>query len=436
MPKRVKTSTPKTKPGRNLPLHVMVVAGARPNFMKLASVVDAVDASNAQGQVPINLTIVHTGQHYDSNMSDTFFHDLHLPAPHIRLGVGSGSHAVQTAEIMKRFEPVLLHYHPDILLVVGDVNSTVACTLVGAKITYPRQGQAGRRIRSRPILGHVEAGLRSGDRTMPEEINRILTDGLSDLLFVTETSAKQNLRKEGVPSHRIFGVGNTMVDTLLKHRDQAQSAPIVSRLVSFQELPGCSRRSRKSSIPLNYGVVTLHRPSNVDDPSILKGIFHGLKRIAKRLPLIFPVHPRTLSQLTASGLDQDKQVSLEYMKSQAAIVPQPCIFLLPPLSYLDCLGLVSRANVVLTDSGGLQEETTALGVPCVTVRENTERPITITHGTNVLGGTHPTSLERFTIRQLQRRRIRRRPALWDGLAGQRIVKILLKTGERQDFASL
>jgi len=425
MPKR---SLGLAKRPRYSPLKVMVVAGARPNFMKLASIVDAINESNSQLNRPIDLLIVHTGQHYDANMSDTFFHDLNLPAPHIQLGVGSGTHASQTAEIMKRFEPVLLQYCPDILLVVGDVNSTVACTLVGAKITYPPIGHGkDGRGRRRPILGHVEAGLRSGDRSMPEEINRILTDALSDLLFVTENTAKRNLRLEGIPSQHIFFVGNTMVDTLLKHRAGAQQAPFISRMERFQRsklLTSGKQNSRGGSSRVPYGVVTLHRPSNVDQETVFKGIMKALKRISRRLPLLFSIHPRTMNQLKAFGLD--KHVSFEYFSNQQPISPKAGIFLLPPLSYLDCLGLVSQSKVVLTDSGGLQEETTALGVPCVTIRNNTERPITITQGSNVLAGTDPTAIERLTIRQLKAQRACRKPPYWDGLAGKRIVKVLLK----------
>ena len=388
MPKDYQLLGRKASRTRGKHLHIMVVAGARPNFMKLASIIDAIHASNEEGSDQIDYTIVHTGQHYDANMSDTFFRDLHIPTPHIQLEVGSGTHASQTAEIMKRFEPVLLKHQPDVLLVVGDVNSTIACTLVGAKIAYPKSGKGNRGSgRLRPLLVHVEAGLRSGDRSMPEEINRILTDALSDFLFVTENSAKRNLRQEGIPSHRIFFVGNTMVDTLLKHRVRAQEAPLVSRMRLFLEQghPSARAKSRlQGKTPLNYGVVTLHRPSNVDHRVTFSGIMNTLRTVAKDLPLLFPIHPRTLSQLKAFGLD--KLVSFDYFSNSPPIHPDRQIILLPPLGYLDCLWLVSNAKVVLTDSGGLQEETTALGVPCVTIRHNTERPITVSEGSNILAG--------------------------------------------------
>ncbi len=406
------------------PLKVMVVAGARPNFMKLASIIDAIRMSNSEGKRRIHVTIVHTGQHYDPNMSDSFFQDLNLPAPDIQLEVGSGTHAVQTAEIMRRFEPVLLAQKPDVVLVVGDVNSTVACTLVGAKIAYSPGGK-GRfdSTRIRPLMGHVEAGLRSGDRAMPEEINRILTDALSDFLFVTENSAKQNLRQEGISAHRIFFVGNTMVDTLLAHRRRADEGPFASRMSLFYPQSLGEGNTRRSPT-IDYGVVTLHRPSNVDHQPTFLGIVKALRRIAKRIPLLFPVHPRTLNQMKAFGVD--KFLSFDYFSNSNLLRPKPGLIVLPPLGYLDCLGLVSRARLVLTDSGGLQEETTALGVPCVTIRNNTERPITIREGSNVLAGTDPTRIERAAARQLTRRLACRRPRLWDGKAGKRIVNILLK----------
>ncbi len=428
MPKYSQPLARKSSKTRRKHLHLMVVAGARPNFMKLASIIDAIHASNEEGHDQIDYTIVHTGQHYDANMSDTFFRDLHLPAPHIQLEVGSGTHASQTAEIMKRFEPVLLKHQPDVLLVVGDVNSTIACTLVGAKISYPKSGKGNRGSgRIRPLLVHVEAGLRSGDRSMPEEINRILTDALSDFLFVTENSAKRNLRQEGIPSQRIFFVGNTMVDTLLKHRVRAQEAPLVSRMRLFQEqtLAEGSARKRLGMKPgLNYGVVTLHRPSNVDHQATFAGIIKALRQVAKGLPLLFPIHPRTLTQLKVFGFD--KLVSFEYFSNSGLIHPDQQLILLPPLGYLDCLWLISNAKVVLTDSGGLQEETTALGVPCVTLRHNTERPITVTEGSNVLAGTDPICIKKTSIRQLKSSKACRRPSLWDGRAGKRIVNVLLR----------
>jgi UDP-N-acetylglucosamine 2-epimerase (non-hydrolysing) len=427
-----KTLLGRMKREAGFPLKVMMVAGARPNFMKLASIVDAIRESNVGGAQPIELSIVHTGQHYDTNMSEAFIRDLNLPIPHVQLGVGSGSHAHQTAEIMKRFEPVLLQYLPDVLLVVGDVNSTLACALVGTKITYAGERSRRRIVRTRPVVGHVEAGLRSGDRSMPEEINRLVTDSLSDLLFVTEPNATKNLRREGIPSHRIFYVGNTMVDTLLKHYDRAQQSSIIDRLKLFPDIripEGKNPKKRTWPFQKNYGVVTLHRPSNVDQKPTFTGIMVALRRISRHLPLLFPVHPRTVGKLKAFGLD--KSVSLDFFSNNLPIRPQPRIVLLPPLGYLDCLGLISRSKVVLTDSGGMQEETTALGIPCVTIRENTERPITITCGTNILAGTMPRYIEQATLAQLEKPGVGGRPPLWDGKAGKRIVKVLLKIHEQQ-----
>jgi len=339
--------------------------------------------------------LVHTGQHYDEKMSDAFFNDLGLPRPDVDLEVGSGSHAAQTAEIMKRFEPVLLRERPDVVLVVGDVNSTIGCSLVASKIHYPDGAP-------RPRIAHVEAGLRSYDRTMPEEINRVLTDAIADLLFLTEASAARNLRREGVAASKIHFVGNTMVDTLLRNRERARGSSILSTL----GLQGLGRTER-------YAVLTLHRPSNVDDRAAFTEIVAALAEVAKRLPILFPVHPRTAARIREFGLEGH--------------FAEGGLRATDPLGYLDFLCLMSNAALVLTDSGGIQEETTALGVPCVTLRENTERPITITQGTNVLAGTKKASIVRLAARQLASRAKRRVPKYWDGRAGERIIRVLARS---------
>jgi UDP-N-acetylglucosamine 2-epimerase (non-hydrolysing) len=323
--------------------------------------------------------LVHTGQHYDAGMSQAFFDDLRLPRPDMNLEVGSASHAVQTALIMERFEPVLEEQRPDAVLVVGDVNSTIACGLVAVKQQVP--------------LIHVEAGLRSFDRTMPEEINRLLTDAISDLLFVTEPAGVVNLRNEGIAAEKIHLVGNVMIDTLLAHRTLAARSTILARLA----LSGA------------YGVVTLHRPATVDDPAVLDRVCAGLEEIQRAMPLVFPVHPRTRASLEKNGLvGRLKDVRLT-----------------EPLGYLDFLRLMSSAAVVLTDSGGIQEETTVLQVPCLTLRENTERPVTIEQGTNRLAGADPERALRFALEMLDAPMPGASiPELWDGQAARRIVDIL------------
>lgn len=377
-------------------MKLMSIAGARPNFMKIAAITRAVEKHNKQradfGHEPINHVIVHTGQHYDAKMSHSFFDDLAIPKPDINLEVGSGSHAAQTAEIMKRFEPVLLTEEPDVLLVVGDVNSTIACTLVASKIEYP----AGKR-RRRPIIVHVEAGLRSFDRNMPEEINRILTDAISDFLFITEESAAKNLRDEGIAEEKIYFSGNVMIDTLRQHLDKAAESTIVERL----------------ALPAKYSLVTLHRPSNVDQKNTLQPLIECLQYIAGKCHLVFPVHPRTKNSLTKFNLLQVLQDNKN-------------ITLAEPLGYIDFLRLVKDAAVVITDSGGIQEETTVLGVPCVTLRESTERPVTVTVGTNYLIGTSPDkinqSVDAILCGQGKKGTI---PPYWDGKAGDRIVATIV-----------
>ena len=361
---------------------VLCIVGARPNFMKIAPIMRAFRARPAQ----FDAVLLHTGQHYDRAMKDSFFAQLDIPAPEVDLGVGSGSHAVQTAEIMKRFEPELERLAPDAVLVVGDVNSTIACSLVAAK-------------KGVPVI-HVEAGLRSFDRAMPEEINRVLTDQIADLLFTTEPDGERNLRREGVDPAKIHFVGNVMIDTLLHNRGRA--APPVEVL---GRLPN---GSVLLDSPTGFGVLTLHRPSNVDEPTTLRPLVRALREVADRVPLVFPVHPRTRARIDALDL--------------GPLLDTPRIALLPPLGYLELLGLMAAARLVLTDSGGLQEETTALGVPCVTLRDNTERPITVERGTNTVVGSDPERILGAVDAILRDGGKRGRlPDLWDGRAAERIA---------------
>jgi len=355
---------------------ILCVVGARPNFMKIGPVMTALVR---QGMAA---PLVHTGQHYDETMNDRFFIDLGLPRPDVNLDVGSASHAVQTAEIMRRFEPVLDQYAPTAVLVVGDVNSTIACALVAVK-------------KGIKVI-HVEAGLRSGDRTMPEEINRLLTDQISDWLFTTEREAGDNLAREGIASDRVVFVGNVMIDTLLAQRSRAVPAAVT--------LAG-----RGCSAP--HALVTLHRPSNVDCPETLARLVGALSEMAGLLPVVFPVHPRTRARLEATGL--------------TSRLEQAGVILLPPQGYLQMLGLMAEAKMVVTDSGGIQEETTALGVPCLTARDNTERPITLTQGTNTLVGHDPAVILAACRDVLTTGgKAGRQPELWDGQAGERIAATL------------
>jgi len=356
-------------------MKIVLVAGARPNFMKIAPLMDAIKKHSSI--VPV---LVHTGQHYDEKMSGLFFHELNIPEPDVNLEVGSGSHAVQTAEIMTRFEPVLLEQKPDCVLVVGDVNSTIACGLVAVKLGVR--------------LIHVEAGLRSFDRAMPEEINRILTDSISDILFCSEAGGVENLLKEGVPKEKIHLVGNVMIDTLLRHRGKAEKSRILDDLQLHEK---------------KYAVATLHRPANVDDHETLDRIISALQIIGKDTPVVFPIHPRTRQRLTLWDIKTD---------------PAKIKFT-DPLGYLDFLKLVDSANVVLTDSGGIQEETTILKVPCLTLRENTERPCTVEIGSNQLVGTDPEKiLTAYQAVQRGKGKIGGIPPLWDGNAAERIVSLL------------
>jgi UDP-N-acetylglucosamine 2-epimerase (non-hydrolysing) len=349
--------------------HVLHVVGARPNFMKVAPVVRALEK-----RAGVEQTLVHTGQHYDANMSDVFFRQLEIPAPDVNLAVGAGSHACQTAEIMTRFEPVVLERDPDLVLVYGDVNSTVAAALVCAKLSVP--------------VGHVEAGLRSFDRSMPEEINRLVTDQLADLLFTPSEDGDLNLQREGVPPEKIHRVGNVMIDSLVRL------------------LPEASRYSA-NGFPESYALVTLHRPSNVDDGEALQKLLRSLLEISRQLPLVFPVHPRTRRRITEFGLQSDQ------------------LHLLDPLPYVEFLALQRNARVVITDSGGIQEETTYLGVPCLTLRDNTERPVTVSMGTNILVGQDENKLCREISKILNGQAKRGTiPPLWDGHAGERIADVL------------
>jgi len=350
-------------------MKVLHVVGARPNFMKVAAVM-----SGLRLYAHVSQILIHTGQHYDSNMSAVFFEQLELPEPDVNLAVGPGSHARQTAEIMTRFEPVVLKTKPDMVLVYGDVNSTVAAALVCAKLGVR--------------LGHVEAGLRSFDRTMPEEINRIVTDRLADLLFTPSEDADVNLQKEGVASEKIFCVGNVMIDSLVKLLPLAQ-------------------QRRRNGLPARYALVTLHRPSNVDDGDALKRILESLVDLSDDLAVLFPAHPRTRQRISEFGL------------------PTGNLHLLDPLPYVDFLGLQAGAQVVITDSGGVQEETTYLGVPCLTLRENTERPVTVSLGTNTLVGPDPGKLHAGVALALAGKGKKGIiPPLWDGRAGERIARVI------------
>lgn len=363
-------------------MKVICVAGARPNFVKIAPIM--LELRKRDG---VTSKLVHTGQHYDDRMSHVFFQELGIPPPDYNLNVGGGSHAVQTASIMQAVEPVLAEERPDLVLVVGDVNSTVACAITAAKMLVP--------------VGHVEAGLRSFDRTMPEEINRILTDAIADLLFTTEKSGSENLLREGVSPDRIFFTGNVMIDALLRHRTTWSAGELPRRL---------------GLEPQRYGVLTLHRPSNVDDRDTFEGIARALRAISEECPIVFPCHPRTRKRIVEFGLES-------YFTDMPG---RRGIYLTDAVGYFDFLGLMATAQLVLTDSGGIQEETTVLGVPCVTLRENTERPVTVEEGTNILAGTDEPRILAAVGRILRGEgRVGRTPALWDGRAAERIVDIIL-----------
>ncbi len=367
-------------PPMSQPLKILNVVGARPNLPKIAPLI-----REMQRHREVEPILVHTGQHYDANLSDIFFRQMGIPEPQVNLEVGSGSHAAQTGEILKRIEPVLLRFKPDLALVVGDVNSTIAVGLAAVKLGIP--------------LAHVEAGLRSFDRSMPEEINRILTDAIADYLFVTEEDAIGHLLKEGRPREAIHFVGNVMIDSLRHFLPIAQQSAIGAELGLVSN--GAWRR---------FAVLTLHRPSNVDSVEKLAELLGAINAIAEEVPVIFPVHPRTQQRLSEAGIQHHHQLHVT-----------------APVGYLDFLCLLSKATLVLTDSGGIQEETTALGVPCLTLRENTERPVTISQGTNLLVGTEAAKIIAAAREILGgHSKAGRVPPLWDGHAAERIVEILLR----------
>lgn len=365
---------------------LLLVAGARPNFMKIAPIVRALQSDGR-----LAFDIVHTGQHYDREMSDVFFEELGIPKPDFHLEAGGGSHSEQTAKIMTAFEKTCLQKRPDCVLVVGDVNSTLACSIVAKKMHIP--------------VAHVEAGLRSGDTRMPEEINRLVTDSISDWFFATEPAGVENLLREGKEPGAVFFVGHVMVDNLFYQRDQ----------LACREKSAMESTRIKESLASGYGIVTMHRPSNVDHPDCLRGILEALGTLSERLPLVFPVHPRTRGNIERFGIRVSERICLTR-----------------PLPYMEFLNLWSDARMVLTDSGGLQEETTALGIPCITMRENTERPVTVSEGTNQVVGTDPDRIIEAAEAVLDGRwKTGRRPELWDGHAAERIVDQLgrLLTGQ-------
>ena len=362
-------------------MKICCVCGARPNFVKIAAVVEAMAAHHPT----LRPLVVHTGQHHDQHLSKVMFEDLGLPRPDLNLGVGAGSQAAQTAEIMKRFETAASEIAPDLVVVVGDVNSTLACSLTASKLGIP--------------VAHIEAGLRSFDRSMPEEINRVVTDALSDLLFVSERSGLANLRREGIPDERIFFVGNVMIDTLLRHRRKAAESRIIDQL---RLEPG------------RYAVLTLHRPGNVDDEPTLKRLVDILSDLQRELPFVFPAHPRTQERLHRFGLTE-------------VVKRLPGVHLIDPLGYLDFVKLMSESRVILTDSGGIQEEATILRVPCLTLRENTERPVTLETGCNTLVGTDAVRVSVAWRRALAGSiAVSSPPERWDGRAGERIAQVLIR----------
>ncbi len=360
-------------------MKIIHVVGARPNFVKIAPIM----AEVAQQPDTFEQILVHTGQHYDANMSKVFFEDLGLPQPDIYLGVGSGSHAEQTAKVMLAFEPVLLREQPALVLVVGDVNSTLACTLVAKKLGVP--------------VAHVEAGLRSFDQRMPEEINRVLTDQMASLLFTTERSANDNLVREGISEDKIHFVGNVMIDTLLRHKKRAMALKVLGNY---------------GLRPKDHALLTMHRPSNVDEPSILAGLLQGVGEVQRHIPIVFPAHPRTVKKMWQYGFEEKLE-------------PMSNLTITEPLPYLEFLNLMANARVVLTDSGGIQEETTILGVPCLTLRQNTERPVTVTQGTNTVVGVDPQKIiDECSLILRNGGKKGKIPELWDGRAARRIVDIL------------
>ncbi len=367
-------------------IDILCIVGARPNFMKIAPIMEAM----SNPAINLDVQLLHTGQHYDQKMKDSFFDQLGIPEPDVDLGVGAGSHTEQTANIMLKFEKTLDELAPKAILVVGDVNSTIACAMVAVKKNVP--------------IIHVEAGLRSGDRKMPEEINRVLTDQISDILFTTEADAVNNLTQEGIAKSRVHFTGNVMIDTLMNHADRA---------VPVDDTVKKSLNQAAWESGQKFGLVTLHRPSNVDDKDCLTRLIDVLVEVNSHLPLVFPVHPRTSSKLEEFGLVKK--------------LDEAGIIRLPPAAYLEILGLMKGATMVLTDSGGIQEETTAFGTPCITLRESTERPVTVTEGTNTVVGTDPAKILAAALQTLETGgKTGRRPELWDGKAAVRIAEVLKK----------
>ncbi|MGB6874129.1 MAG: UDP-N-acetylglucosamine 2-epimerase (non-hydrolyzing) [Dehalococcoidia bacterium] len=366
-------------------MKIVLVVGARPNFMKVAPIIRAINKHNASTRsTHIEPTLVHTGQHYDYEMSQIFFKDLELPQPDIYLGVDSGTHAEQTGKIMIELEKVLFKERPHLVIVVGDVNSTLAAALAAVKLCIP--------------VAHVEAGLRSYDRTMPEEINRLLTDAISDYLFTPSPDADENLKKEGIPQEKIFFVGNVMVDSLLCNKARAEQSQILSQLKLAEK---------------GYALVTLHRPTNVDEKDSLLRIIEALREITRRLPVVFPAHPRTRKNIAKFEFSQ--------------ILEDRRILLIEPLGYLDFVNLEMNAKFVMTDSGGIQEETTVLSIPCLTLRNTTERPITLTRGTNILVWNHTEKIVEEAFKILDGKgKTGNCPELWDGKTAERIIKVLAK----------
>jgi UDP-N-acetylglucosamine 2-epimerase (non-hydrolysing) len=396
----------KEKPKGIHDVKLIIVSGARPNFVKIAPLIKAIERHNKNPENPVLLdpVIVHTGQHYDEEMSRLFFRDLSIPKPDYDLNIGSGSHGEQTGRIMIAFEPVVKKEQPHLVVVVGDVNSTLACALVASKLNIP--------------VAHIEAGLRSFDRTMPEEINRILTDQISDYLFTHSRDANENLIKEGIPEEKIFFVGNIMIDSLkmiLNHTEKSTVNELIAKILVHRNL----RADR-------YAILTLHRPSNVDDKRSLRNLLECLHEISKEIPIFFPVHPRTKKQIETFGCGQ----YLNWVDNGGANIRlnnDGNLFGLPPLGYLDFMSLTKNSSLVFTDSGGLQEETTILGIPCITLRENTERPVTIVEGTNTLTGNNPEKIfsAYHDIKQ-NSRAPKKVPELWDGRTAERIVNILVE----------
>ena len=390
----------------------MLVAGARPNFMKISPLIRAIYAFNEVNGDVISSFFVHTGQHYDSNMSDAFFEDFGLPDPDINLEIGSGSHGKQTGRVLIEFEKVLFREEPDLLIVVGDINSTLACALAAVKLHIP--------------VAHIESGLRSFDRRMPEEINRIVTDALSDYLFTPSQDADENLLKEGVSQEKIHLVGDIMVDNLLFNLERAKKTNILEKLNLKQS------NSVEKYEPINdYSLLTLHRPSNVDNKESFTRIVQGLLQVSSKIPVIFPIHPRTQKQIKILGLESDfifypsHHLRLEDYYSRCAFKRK--IHCFDPVGYFDFLNLMANSKFVLTDSGGIQEETTVLDIPCITLRDTTERPITLTEGTNVLVGNDSKKILEEVLKILDGGRKKGScPLLWDGHTAERIVKILVE----------